>query len=125
MSRLFLLVMPACERDNFCKVVRLYLYARAVGGPVAPQRSAYGAPMVKNVALFGIRLGGHRLHHTAALAGPVTGQVVQMAAPETKGAVVSRGKAQRLYHGAAVAADKTAVFFLKTLVFHEKNPFIK
>lgn len=81
--------------------------------------------MVKNVALFGIWLGEHRLHHAATFAGPVPGQVVQMAAPETKGAVVSRGKAQRLYSGAAVTADKTAVFFLKTFAFHEKIPFIK
>ncbi len=117
--------MSAGEGDNFHQIVRLYFYTGTICRPVSAERAADGATVVDNVSFFCVRLGRYRFHQPAALAGAVAGQLIQMAAPQAKGAVIAGGESQRFYLFTAVPADKPAVFFLKSFAVHAIPPFDK
>jgi len=94
-----------------------------VSGAVAVDLSAFGAFMNDDVALFGIGLGGYRLHKPTAFARAVARIYVEVLRPKAKRTVISRGVAERLYLASAVLADEGIVIFGKKLGFHIQPSF--
>ena len=77
-----------------------------------------GASVNDDKSLFGIGLCADRLHLPPAFTGAVAGVDIHVERPETIGAVVARGIAQRLYGLTAMLADKAAVVFGKSFLLH-------
>ena len=90
-----------------------------MGGAVAVYLAAFRAFMNDDVALFGVGLGGDRLHKPLTLACAVAGVYIEMLRPQAKRTVISRGIAERLNLFAAVLADEGVVIFGKKLCFHK------
>ena len=89
-----------------------------MGGAVAVDLAALGAFVNDDVALFGVGLGGDRLHKPLALARAVARIYIEMLRPQAKGAMISRGIAEGLNLFAAMLADEGVVIFGKKLGFH-------
>ena len=89
---------------------------------VAMDLAAFGAAMNDDVSFAGIRLGTDRLHLPAAGVCSVTGIDVYVQRPETKRAVIARGKAQRFNLFSAMRANKAAIIFAKAFLFHRGEP---
>ena len=79
--------------------------------------SAFGAFVGDDISLLRVGLDEDRLHKTEALAGAVAGVFVDMYRPQTEGAVVARGRAERLYLSSAMTADESRVVFCKSFIF--------
>ena len=72
-------------------------------------------------SLFGMGFHCVGPHQPAAFACSISGKHIHVKRPQTERAVISGGIDQRWYFFLAVSADKTAVVFGKSFVFHKKT----
>jgi hypothetical protein len=89
-----------------------------VGGFVARDAAAFFAFMDYDISLFRVGLDLYRAEYAAAGVRPVARVYINMERAEAKGTVVSRGVAEGQDLAAAILADKAAIVFLESLVFH-------
>lgn len=107
------------EANEEGAVVGLHLCI--VGSAVAVDFTAFGAAVIDDKSMLGIRLGADGLHLTAAGIGAVTGVDINVKRPETEGAMIARGKAERQDLFVTVRADEAAVVFGEPFLLHETS----
>lgn len=104
------------KRNYLFYTVRLNV--RIMRGAVSVYFSALCTFIHYDIPFFRVGHGGYRLHRAAALVRPIARIYVNVNRPKTKGTVVARAFAERLYLPAAVQTDKSAVIFRKSFYFH-------
>lgn len=99
-----------CGKSNkFIDIVRLIF--SLVSSLVSLDLAALCTAVDDDITLLGIGNTADRLHGSAALVCAVAGVDVNVQRPQTYGAVVTGGIAQRFYLCSAVSADETVIVF--------------
>ena len=111
-----MLNFTCCEADNQAHIVGLDL--RLVSSLVSHRPAASITAVGDNISALGVGLSLDGTENSAAVVGSVTGVNIDVQGAQTEGAVVSRGIAERQNLFSAGAADKAAVVFSESLVFH-------
>lgn len=104
------------QTDDEIHVVRLD--GGFVGGAIADDGAATFTAMNENVAAAGIGFCPYGAEQAATGVGAVAGENIHVHRPQAKGTVIAGGVTEREYLPSAMAADKAAVIFLKTLGLH-------
>ena len=91
-----------------------------VSGAVTAELTAFGTTVDDDiaVAVFDVGLGADRLQFTAAGVGAISRVDVHVERPETKRAMVARGIAEREHLFFAMCANKAAIVFGESFLFH-------
>ena len=107
----------ACRQaDNQVGVIGLDL--GFVSGFVARDLAATVTAVYEYITAFGVGNGADGAQNAAAGILTVAGVDVHVKRAKAEGAMVARGVAERKHLFAAVLADKAAIVFLKSFLFH-------
>ena len=94
------------------------LIARVERGAVSANFTAFGATVNDDEIMSRIGLGANGLHLSATGIGTVTGIDIHMKGPQAEGAMIPGAVSHGRYLFTAMGADKGAVVFCKSFLFH-------